>query len=202
MDVSGRKSQKVYTLSVVVTPPQWSKEPETASGNYSIHLFTKQEQLLAILLEKMNRNNKTENCDQQTKEQLCSKTSLESIKERTHTQQRGNTKCKNRMIRSKSFHVSSRGQNDDEKELPPNGRSRQSRPNRRSTPILNSSEKSKENETPKRRISFEDIWNTESRGKQIEKELQKHSLSEEEMNLLIIDLVQPLDLVGMILKRN
>jgi len=49
--------------------------------------------------------------------------------------------------------------------------------------------------------SWEYYIKQESRGKEIQKELQKHSLSEEEMDSLLKDLVEPLDIMKMILKK-
>jgi len=126
----------------------------------------------------------------------------ELINDQTHQiPKKRDTKGKQHLVRSKTFHVSSRkGLLTDEK-LSPNNHSTKNKS--QSTSDVNSTTKQLKKNMPMNRCpSIEEILNAESRGKQIEKELKKHSLSEEEMNLLIIDLVQPLDIVGMILNRS
>ena len=88
-------------------------------------------------------------------------------------------------------------------------RSTQSRSQRNKKKFKRKEEPSRENtQSSKNTINavkyqsvLEEFMNTASRRQQIKMELQKHSLDEEEMRVLLLDLVEPLDLMQLILKK-
>jgi hypothetical protein len=119
----------------------------------------------------------------------------EQLFNKDNKQKRTSNEKRKRVVKSNSINLPSRSD-----------RNGASKPARRSTSIIDSQsttyKESKEFDMLERSSSLQEFLKAESRQKQLAKELQKHSLSDEEMNLLMLDIVQPLDVFGLILKNK